>query len=480
MLDNTFNKKESPLVGMMGGGPGGPLGISGGAKGPSYPDDTFWISIADRGGWNNEYPENIDWDNDGNIYVNSIRYDAGGQGQKGGSFTSFAVDGTRNWQKVLYRSSIAMEDRVIIAELDGDHVYTGGQSNAGVYIAKINKSDGTVDWVRNIGSNSNPNNMPIAGAIGSDGNPIFLVRWSEGNGEQMYISLDESNGSTNWSTLVTRNAGSNETINMDNSHPKIDSSGNIYSVVYASTSYPNYYGGLVKHNSSGVLQSVSDYQSSYPNEDQFSDVTIDSSGNKYIAARYKTSGTSVKVCVIKVNSSDAIQWQTAISSSSNALYPEQIEITPNGSELVIKIDDRQSDKVNAFVKLNTSDGTEVWKRQLGYYNRDLSGSSGRMRLNRNGNIINLTTFYHSGLDKTYVITAQLPGDGTGTGTYTPSGYSSFSWAASTNITVTASQTIFAKQGSSIFTSGSVTPSNAAYSSTTLANNIQVFTNVAVS
>ena len=42
MLDNTFNKKESPLVGMMGGGPGGPLGISGGSTAdPTYVDDVF-------------------------------------------------------------------------------------------------------------------------------------------------------------------------------------------------------------------------------------------------------------------------------------------------------------------------------------------------------------------------------------------------------------------------------------------------------
>ena len=31
MIENSFHKKESPLVGMMGGGPGGTLGISGGA-----------------------------------------------------------------------------------------------------------------------------------------------------------------------------------------------------------------------------------------------------------------------------------------------------------------------------------------------------------------------------------------------------------------------------------------------------------------
>ena len=48
MLDNTFNKKESPLVGMMGGGPGGPLGISGGAAADkTYVDDVFSTFVYD-------------------------------------------------------------------------------------------------------------------------------------------------------------------------------------------------------------------------------------------------------------------------------------------------------------------------------------------------------------------------------------------------------------------------------------------------
>lgn len=480
MLDTIFLKKESPLVGMMGGGPVGPLGISRGATGPSYPDDTYWISVASKGNYGEEYTESLDWDNDGNIYVSSIRYNAAGQGQKGESITSYAVDGTRNWQKVQYRSGIPMESRVVTAELDDDHIYTAGQSNAGLFISKFNKSDGTVDWRRNIGSSSNSNNYPLAAAMGSDGNPIFIIRWNEGADEQMYISLDESNGSTNWSTLVTKNAGSSNTYVIYSQFPKIDSSGNIHSVVYAVTSsgHPNYISSVVKHNSSGVLQSISDYKTSYPNEDKFNDLAIDGSGNKYIAARYTTSGGRVKTCVLKVNSSDVIQWQTKIESSNNAVYPDQIEITPDKSEVVVKFGDRQSPVQYAMVKLKTSDGTEVWNRKFGVSGLDLYGSYGTMRLNRNGNIV-LNTFFQTG-GNAFTVVAQLPGDGSLTGNYTASGHPQFSWAANTNVTVTASQTIFAKQGSSIFSSGSVTPSNAAYSSVTLANNVQTFSNVAVS
>ena len=183
------------------------------------------------------------------------------------------------------------------------------------------------------------------------------------------------------------------------------------------------------------------------------------------------------MCVLKVNSSDAIQWQTSIVSSSNALYPEQIEITPDESAVVLRVDDRQSSSANAFVRLNTSDGTEVWKRQLTCSGVDLPGSSGRMRLNRNGNIIN-NTYYSSG-GQTYTVVAQLPGDGSLTGNYTASGHPQFSWSASTNITVTASQSIWTKQSSSAFSAGSVTPSNNAYSNVTQVNNVQTFSKVDV-
>ena len=475
-------RKESPMISLVSLGGGGTGLALGGASG-GYPADTFWISVASRGNWDNEYTEKLDWDNEGNIYVNSIRYNAGGVGYKGGSFFKHLVDGSVDWQKVQYKSATpyGMESRVVTAELDGDHIYTAGQSDSGCYVCKINKSDGTVDWRRTIGSNTNPNNNPMAAAMGSDGNPIFIIRWNEGADQQLYLSLNASDGSSNWSTFITRNAGSSETNTLDTCHPKIDSSGNIHSVVYGRPAHPNYYSAVVKHNSSGVLQSITDYQTSSTSEDKFTDVAIDSSGNKYIAARYYTGSGNINSSVIKVNSSDVIQWQTTIVASGNACYPEQIEMTLDESGVIIKLDDRRASpgNVHSFVRLNTSDGSQVWRRY--FYGaspaNSISGSRGRMRLNRNGNII-FNTYYSDG--QTYTITAQLPSDGSLTGSYTPSGYPALSWAENTALTVTDSVSLWTKQSSSIFSSGSVTPTNAAYSNVTLANNVQVFTKVDVS
>ena len=61
-----------------------------------------------------------------------------------------------------------MEARYVNADADGDHVYISGQADSGLFVSKLNKSDGTVDWRRQLGSVS-PNNIPESIVIGSDG-----------------------------------------------------------------------------------------------------------------------------------------------------------------------------------------------------------------------------------------------------------------------------------------------------------------------
>ena len=80
MLDNTFNKKESPLVGMMGGGPGGPLGISGGSTAdPTYVDDVFSTYLYDGDGSSSRtITNNIDISGEGGLVWVKQRNDTRG------------------------------------------------------------------------------------------------------------------------------------------------------------------------------------------------------------------------------------------------------------------------------------------------------------------------------------------------------------------------------------------------------------------
>ena len=472
MLD--WNKKEKPLLGLLGSGGG--LGyLAGGVSG--YPADTFWISEAARGSWGNEYVEDIAGDNEGNIYVASIRYDGGGNGYKSNSIVKHAVDGTVSWQKVNYKTTSpqALELRCITADADGDHIYYSGQADSGMFISKANKSDGSVDWRRKI-EGSTPNNIPSSMVMGSDGNPIQVARVSSDNNKQGYISLNANDGTYNWKTMVKRTSG-NETELQGTCHMKVDSSGNIHSLVWADKGgTPRYHNAIVKHNSSGVLQSTSDYYTSNANEDYFGDITVDSSGNKYVSYRYNTGSGYNKVGLMKVNSSDVIQWQKGINSAPNYISPEQVEITPDGSGIIMRIDDRQNqggggDGKSTFVRFDTS-GNVVWKRQFGISGTNVPGSAGKMRLNRNGNIIFNTNHTTGGL--TYTIVAQLPADGSLTGNHTV-GSRTYEWAANTTLSFTT-QTAFSKVNASIFSSDGNYGANDAYDTNiTVANNVQTFT-----
>lgn len=471
MLD--WNKKEAPVLGLLGSGGG--LGyLAGGVSG--YPADTFWISEAARGSWDNEYTEDIAGDNEGNIYVASIRYNGGGNGYKSNSIVKHAVDGTVSWQKVNYKttSPYPLEVKCISAEADGDHIYYSGQGDAGMFVTKTNKSDGTVDWRRQLGSVTS-SNIPSSIAMGSGGNPIVIARMTTTSDSQGYFSLNESDGTTDWDISVKKTSGTT-TANNSTTHAKVDSSGNIHSLVWGDTGHPNYYNAIVKHNSSGVLQSISDYKSSYSNEDYFGDIAVDSSGNKYVAYRYNTGSGNNKVGLMKVNSSDVIQWQKGIDSAPNYISPEQVEVMPEDAGIIMRIDDRQNqgdsgDAKCTFVRFDTS-GNVVWKRQFGISGTNVQGSVGKMRLNRNGNIIFNTNHNTGGL--TYTVVAQLPADGSLTGNHTV-GSRTYEWAANTRLSF-STQTGFSKQGSSIFSGETNNNNNIAYDSNiTTVNNVQTFT-----
>ena len=467
-------KKESPILSILGMGGGGTGLALAGASG--YPADSFWISEAARGSWDNEYVEDIAGDNEGNIYVASIRYNAGGNGYKGNSIVKHAVDGTVSWQKVHYKttSPYSLELRCINAEADGDHIYFSGQADSGMFVTKANKSDGTVDWRRQLGS-ANANNLPSSIAMGSGGNPIVIARMSSTSESQGYFSLNESDGTTDWDIDVKKTSGTT-TSNNTTTHAKVDGSGNLHSLVWGGTGHPNYYNAIVKHNSSGVLQSISDYRTSPSAEDYFGDIAVDSSGNKYVSYRYNTGSGQNKVGLMKVNSSDVIQWQKGIDSAPNYISPEQVEVMPEDAGIIMRIDDRQNqgDSGNAkctFVRFDTS-GNVVWKRQFGISGTNVQGSTGKMRLNRNGNIIFNTN--HTTGGQIYTVVAQLPADGSLTGSHTV-GSRTYEWAANTRLSF-STQSGFSKQGSSIFSSDTNSNANIAYDSNmTTVNNVQTFT-----
>ena len=114
MLDNTFNKKESPLVGMMGGGPGGPLGISGGsASDPTYVEDVFSTFVYDGTGSAQTITNGIDLSGEGGLVWAKVR---------NSTINHHLVDTERGGSKYIRSSQSAAEgtDTNMITSFNSD------------------------------------------------------------------------------------------------------------------------------------------------------------------------------------------------------------------------------------------------------------------------------------------------------------------------------------------------------------------------
>ena len=224
----NWNKKEAPVLGLLGSGGG--LGYLAGGAGES---DSFWISEADRGSWGDENPYDIAGDDEGNIYTGKFRSDAGGTGRGGMSIEKYAADGTVSWQKVQYQSTSGGigENTQIIAEASGDHIYVLSETGDGACMHKINKSDGSVDWRRLLGEGSS-NDKATSIVMGSGGNVNCIIRMDSDSSRSAYFNINESNGAYVWQTSVKRTSG-NSTLDQTTLHMKVDSSCNIHSLVWA-------------------------------------------------------------------------------------------------------------------------------------------------------------------------------------------------------------------------------------------------------
>ena len=431
-------------------------------------DDLYWINQRAMGGqWDNEYTESVDVDDDGNVYVTSIRYDTFDSGYKGSSLVKLNSEGALQWQKCLTYNipgdrTYPFEGRTVSVNSDGSSIYVTGQGDLGMLVLRYTAS-GVVAWAYKLGG-ANPNNVSYRTGITSSGDLLIQGRDAE-NSDHTFITKIAPNGSLTFHSPIGKTSGDSTAL-VYNSKPEVDSSGNIHFVIKDNASPTP---AVVKYNSSGVLQTVSDYSSDNTNEDYFSDMVVDSSGNKYIVYRRRHAGSNLnRGGVLKLNSSDAVQWGSDIFSSANAIYPKTISIHSSG-DIISCFDDRRSNSA-AIITRHQSDGTLVWKREFRHSTYSMFSSASEVVLNPNGNIV-LNTYFNTGAASFNVlpVTAQLPSDGSLTGTY-----NNFIWADATSISET-SYSSWSKDSSSIFSAKSSTKTLSAFTNYTVGNNILVET-----
>jgi len=339
----------------------------------------------------------------------------------------FEADGSISWNKT-FEGSGPTYFRGIASDYSGGIWTAGLESGSGTSMATLNKysSSGSLQLQKTYGPTSSQyvyfNNITI-----DSSNNIYAsgpmttgsVQFNYGAG---IVKLNSS-GVLQWQKTVVA-SGSNTC------KSPVDGSGNSFLIYSTSTSNSTL--TAIKLNSSGSVvwqKGISGLGYVY-GRNSF----VDSSGNLYIsfATSAYSSGSDVGPAIVKLNSSGVVQWCRTLNFLLKN-YTDNVAVNDAGDVYVSYVTKAVSgDQDIKIIKYNSS-GSLQWQRSLG------SSAAENMQFNslaldKNDNVLVSfdTDVTGSGVNSTAAY-VKLPPDGSGTGTY-----GSFVYAASSYTSTTRS------------------------------------------
>jgi len=239
-------------------------------------------------------------DDSGNVYVTG--YINSAFNNCGYATIKYNPDGVQKWIK-QYEGPGGSEDKPTAIAVDSSgNVYVTGNSVGLLYhdyaTIKYNSAGDTL-WIRRYNGLASDEDYATALAIDKDGN-VYVTGYSAGTG-----SL------TDCATIKYSSAGVQQWVSLYNGPSNsydyafaisVDVSGNVYiaGTTYSSTTLNDYL--TVKYNSSGVQQWVQTYNDSINGYDYVNSMSLDGLGNVYIT------GQSLGFATVKYNSSGVEQW----------------------------------------------------------------------------------------------------------------------------------------------------------------------------
>ena len=231
---------------------------------------------------------------------------------------------------------------------NADYIQTAEANIAGIVTATKFKGDG-----------SELDNLPAAGSS--------LQATASGtlaDGDPVIVNTDGTVSTISQLAWIATLGGSD---NDEGRDMAIDSSGNIYVIGYGDSQTTSYNDGLIaKYNTAGALEWQRYLGGGFETSTVFESVTVDSSGNVYVAGYTNMQGAGGwDILVAKYNSSGGIQWQRILGGSST---DQSIGIAVDSSANVYisayTQSSGQGDRDLLIAKYNTS-GTIQWQYTLG-------------------------------------------------------------------------------------------------------------------
>ena len=277
-------------------------------------------------------------DTDASIYIGANSFSTGSHGKQDVLIIKLDSTFTQQWAKYWGGSEEETTGDIAIST---DGVYIAGNTQTpsmtngdrDIFVLKLSKTDGSKQFAKLFGSTSfeygtsikiNSGSIYVGGYTGSSG-------WTSGGADFLLFKIDSS-GNKQWSRYY---GGSNSDLVAD-----IIVSG---SVIYAFGSGDIGAGGddmilMQASTSTGSLSSFR-YLGGATNAETASRMTIDSSGNLYLAGTSSSTGLTHgfgDILVMKINPTTyALEWGAYIGSSSKSDHVEDILLSSDESSIYL-------------------------------------------------------------------------------------------------------------------------------------------------
>ena len=291
---------------------------------------------------------------------------------------SLDKDGVENWQKKYTYSTYDVAGFKYIGVDSSDNVYISTLYDLGLGairdIALLKTSSSTQAVLAQAGISSSAYDAPGKISFDSSDNIYQTLYYNDGTVGTAGVAKYDSSLSLSW-VYKFNDGGAPSNFRSTT----VDSSGYIYVGGFDKGAYAyEYRPYLVKINSSGTVQwsitttnTISTLQASEDYAGMIKDITVDSSGNVYIAAASNTSGSGFtkRLHVLKFNSSGTVQWHKRFTSTGPmpaGSYGNNIGvcITTGGVLVVCWDDGTVIPYETAIVGLDPSDGSISWQRNI--------------------------------------------------------------------------------------------------------------------